>query len=306
MFLHENIDLFKCYINDASSQYGIADCFIEKDYYVFMMLKYIVSQLGENVVFKGGTSLSKAHRIITRFSEDIDLCLPQDKIKSDGARKRLVEAIFRGFNTLGLQNTTSREIQRRGDYNNLEGTYSVLATENNVKPTIKVEVAHRIKEFPYQYCQISSYLGDYLLRLYGSYGNCGIEPFIVLTVSVYRTFIDKLFAIGDYYLSGKSKRYSRHLYDVYKITNVINWSDIALIYDLKYLMESVRAERQSYRNCRSAQAGVSLKGVLHNAMVLDFYKEDYVSNTSIILFETVPYELCKSTILKLLDTSLFD
>ena len=29
--------------------------------------------LGEHLVFKGGTSLSKVHRVIDRFSEDIDL-----------------------------------------------------------------------------------------------------------------------------------------------------------------------------------------------------------------------------------------
>ena len=31
------------------------------------------SELGEHLVFKGGTSLSKAYGVIQRFSEDVDL-----------------------------------------------------------------------------------------------------------------------------------------------------------------------------------------------------------------------------------------
>ena len=45
---------------------------VEKDYYVTMILK-ILSEHYDNVVFKGGTSLSKALHVLTRFSEDIDI-----------------------------------------------------------------------------------------------------------------------------------------------------------------------------------------------------------------------------------------
>ena len=40
--------------------------------------------------------------------------------------------------------------------------------------------------------------------------------------SIERTYIDKIFALCDYYVQGKSKRYSRHLYDIYKLTNKID------------------------------------------------------------------------------------
>ena len=32
-----------------------------------------------------------------------------------------------------------------------------------------------------------------------------------------RTLADKVFAICDYYLQGKTKRYSRHIYDIHKL-----------------------------------------------------------------------------------------
>lgn len=306
MFLHENKVLFSECISGITSSFGYCGSIIEKDYYVFLLLKYIVFRLGDGVVFKGGTSLSKAYNLINRFSEDIDLCLQKDKIKSKGARKRIVESVFDGFKELNLQDATTRVVQRQGDYNDLRGVYIPVTFDRSVDPYVKVEVAHRIREFPYEKRQVSSYIGDYLYRQYGSYGNYGLEPFHVLTVSFYRTFVDKLFAIGDYYLSGKITRYSRHLYDVYKLSSVINWADIGLIYDLRSLMSDVNLERRLYGMCKSSQNGVSLKDVLYNAMTSDYYKDDYNNITMRILYETVPYEACKSTILKLLGTSLFD
>lgn len=47
---------------------------LEKDVWVVWALQGLfASTLGEHLVFKGGTSLSKGYDIIQRFSEDIDL-----------------------------------------------------------------------------------------------------------------------------------------------------------------------------------------------------------------------------------------
>lgn len=45
---------------------------MEKDYYLTLFLKSLVARQ-RGIVFKGGTSLSKCHKVIDRFSEDIDL-----------------------------------------------------------------------------------------------------------------------------------------------------------------------------------------------------------------------------------------
>lgn len=47
---------------------------LEKDIWVVWALSVLFdSPLGDGLTFKGGTSLSKAYRVIDRFSEDIDL-----------------------------------------------------------------------------------------------------------------------------------------------------------------------------------------------------------------------------------------
>ena len=62
--------------NETGAARGLANAIIEKDFWVCWTLKRLFGLQGEGIpalVFKGGTSLSKAYGAIRRFSEDIDL-----------------------------------------------------------------------------------------------------------------------------------------------------------------------------------------------------------------------------------------
>ena len=54
---------------------GLRPAIIEKDYYVTETLRIVATTQGDQVIFKGGTSLSKGWNLIQRFSEDVDLFL---------------------------------------------------------------------------------------------------------------------------------------------------------------------------------------------------------------------------------------
>ena len=71
-YLHENREEFTNAVNLASEYFHILPIIAEKDYYVTMILK-LLSEKAPECVFKGGTSLSKCHHVIDRFSEDIDI-----------------------------------------------------------------------------------------------------------------------------------------------------------------------------------------------------------------------------------------
>lgn len=62
---------------ETANRQGILPIIIEKDFWVCWVLKHIFEhkELAEHITFKGGTSLSKAYRLIERFSEDIDLTI---------------------------------------------------------------------------------------------------------------------------------------------------------------------------------------------------------------------------------------
>lgn len=58
----------------AADRLGRPAHLLEKDVWVVWAIQQLFgSPIGTNLVFKGGTSLSKAYRIIDRFSEDVDL-----------------------------------------------------------------------------------------------------------------------------------------------------------------------------------------------------------------------------------------
>lgn len=72
-------------ITEAAARRGISAVIIEKDFWVCIVLeKLFQSDFGDHLTFKGGTSLSKAHGLISRFSEDIDLTLDKGFINSFG------------------------------------------------------------------------------------------------------------------------------------------------------------------------------------------------------------------------------
>ena len=69
-YLHSDREQFRDAIDLAYEQTGVMVQAIEKDYYVTMLLRLLAQKM-PYIVFKGGTSLSKCHKVIRRFSEVI-------------------------------------------------------------------------------------------------------------------------------------------------------------------------------------------------------------------------------------------
>lgn len=85
--LHNDKEAFNDILIAASNALGIEMAIVEKDYYVSLLLKEINKNYPD-IIFKGGTSLSKCYKIISRFSEDIDIGINADKA-TEGMRKKL-------------------------------------------------------------------------------------------------------------------------------------------------------------------------------------------------------------------------
>ena len=101
-YLHNDKERFQEAVDLVVYQTGISAEAVEKDYYVTMILKDLAEKLSF-VVFKGGTSLSKCHHVIKRFSEDIDVTI--DMSLSQGQKKKVKEAIVGIVETMGLKIT---------------------------------------------------------------------------------------------------------------------------------------------------------------------------------------------------------
>lgn len=80
------------YINELAARRGISTVIVEKDFWVVWTLAHLFALplLQDQLVFKGGTSLSKVFGAIDRFSEDIDLSI--SPVLLDFDEKELDEA----------------------------------------------------------------------------------------------------------------------------------------------------------------------------------------------------------------------
>jgi hypothetical protein len=82
----------------AGAARGVDNTIIEKDFWVCWTLKRLFELQSENaptLVFKGGTSLSKAFGAIRRFSEDIDLSFDRTDLGYTGERDPEKEGLSR-------------------------------------------------------------------------------------------------------------------------------------------------------------------------------------------------------------------
>lgn len=204
---------------------GLTETLIEKDYYVTEALRLIAHEYPQQVIFKGGTSLSKAWNLIQRFSEDIDLFLNKEAFepslgesKADKTLKQ-IESIVASYPALTLdrEKKASKKGIYRHSYLHYPQQFPSLGLVSN---RIFLEVGTRSGTYPVEECEISSYISQFLKEK-GVSLNAEDETIFTMRVLHYRrTFVEKLFAIHsavmDFQNQQKALRNQvRHYYDLY-------------------------------------------------------------------------------------------
>ena len=299
--LHNDRETFEQVILKVASETGIEPSIIEKDYYVTLFLKRIV-ELQPNIIFKGGTSLSKCYKVINRFSEDIDLNIDTGSKPTEGQRKKLKENIVSIIDEFGFTLDNADNVRSRRNYNRYIIDYPTVFSSNFLKEHLIIETAVYIKAYPCERMQATSIIYDYLKQ--NGYDDLitkyGLEPFELNVQTASRTLIDKLYALGDYYLSDAVQEHSRHIYDLYKLSDIVTLDD-----DLKQLVSEVFEERKPHEQCHSAKDGIDMNTLLQEIIDKDIYKKDYEDITSKMLFEDVPYSTAIKTLQKIVDYKLF-
>ena len=289
--LHDDNELYNDTLLATSDYLKIEPAIIEKDYFLTLLLKEIVNK-NPNIVFKGGTSLSKCYKIINRFSEDIDIGIDADKA-TEGMKKELKKYIVKAIEKFKFTLNNGEQIFTRRDYNRYQIEYPLTQTLSFVKPYMYIETAVFFKPYPFEIKEADTYIYRFLSEngyedLINEYD---LKPFTAKVQTLDRTFIDKLFALGDYYLRNETLGFSRHLYDLYKIKPKIKFDD-----DFTKLFYKVKELRAQDRNCPSANDENDLKDLLTKICKSDYFKADYNEVTSKLLFEEVSYETAKANL----------
>ena len=232
-------------LRQANIATRIAKKNIEKDWWVTQVLKAIFAlPYAEHLSFKGGTSLSKAWKVIARFSEDIDLAIShsffgieksnksqRDKLKKL-ARKYIhetlsaqIDAHLKSMGVTGYTIENVTQVQdKNGEWKPIDSDKDptvillhypsiIEDTITYIPPRVKIEISCLSMDEPTEERYIHSLIGE-TFEEEDIDANCKIR-----TVVPTRTFLEKIFLLAEEFQKDKprSVRMSRHLYDLEKL-----------------------------------------------------------------------------------------
>lgn len=309
MNLHHDREIFSEIIEATANHFNFTPFQIEKDYFVSLLLREI-SKDYPNIIFKGGTSLSKCYDVINRFSEDIDLTIKFEDSLSKNQRAKEQEKLRKIIYECGkkldftLLNTAEELPRSRREFNFYKFAFSKLTTNYQHSGTLEhilVETIITYEPFPFEELLVSNYITKFLKEI----GEVEIIeqfellPFLVKTQTIERTFIDKIFAICDYFLEGKSSRYSRHLYDIHMIYQHGNVHRDKIL----SLFPIVASIRRGGHSTFSSEHGFELANKLKEIIFTQFYRDDYQTNTVQFLSKQITYDDVIRTLNELIESN---
>jgi len=159
----------KAVVEEVALELGINPAFVEKDWYVVQLIREItaVDELWAQVIFSGGTALSKAHRLIQRFSEDIDfrLILPIEAQQSKNQQRKALSGIRDRLYGLLTEEFPKQEVgvksRDANRYFSFELDYpSVVTPSTALRPHILIEFSATTLSLPPLTCSVSSFIAE--------------------------------------------------------------------------------------------------------------------------------------------------
>jgi len=151
--LYLDTELFMDLVQTSSEDLKIPIQLIEKDYHISRILRVLSrSSYESKIVFKGGTSLSKAYQLIDRFSEDVDFAVISGDMSGNQV-KMLLSNLMKEV-TMGLtEDKTFSDISKGSKYRKQAFSYTAHTgfdtSVNPVPARIIVEISAFANPFPY-------------------------------------------------------------------------------------------------------------------------------------------------------------
>lgn len=286
---------------------------VEKDFWVTVILQAVFSlPVAQHLIFKGGTSLSKAWGLISRFSEDIDLAVNPialgaaegDLTKKQIKKLRKASSLFVSeqltpmlcakINEMGMSAFLNIEAQPNGEGDN---TYpeprqiyiryqSVFEKPlTYLRPNVVLEVSARSLIEPAMPTHVSCILADYI----------PIQPTcdaVVHTAIPAKTMVEKMFLLHELFSvpghGTRAERKSRHLYDLYQMMQQ-DFAQEAITNDA--LWESIRHHREVFTSVQGVDYSGDVRQricLLPREDIVAIWQSDYETMRSSMIHGSAP------------------
>ncbi len=225
--------------SEGAKRLGLSAAAVEKDFWVTWTLRelFSLSELGEHLTFKGGTSLSKGWKLIERFSEDIDIVVDRahlgfggDRISRSGinslrrqARAWVAEALLPALRSSAARRLGAAEAEGLAlapetddpelqtlvfDYPRLD-----IPGSEYIRPVVRIECGARSETEPAETPAIGPLLYEVLPPLDGP------RELRVRTIAARRTMLEKAMLLHEERQRPAERRrpsrLSRHYYDLW-------------------------------------------------------------------------------------------
>jgi hypothetical protein len=284
---------------------------VEKDWWVVQTLRLLTQMsVSEHIVFKGGTSLSKAWKLIDRFSEDIDLAINREFFGFSGDISRTQIGKLRDKSCQYLSNDFLNELQEKFRADGMESVvvevvdektpdddpvkiavYYPAVTEYSdyVNPHVLLEIGSRSLIEPFTFRQFRSVIGE----------TFPTQPFADNDISIRcvnpeRTFLEKLFLLHEEHQRPPEKmdikRKSRHFYDIYRIAQT-EFADKAIAD--RALYKSIVAHRERFSKLGGVDYTTHFPpnfNPIPPANLLSEWKKDFEEMEQMIISEDIYFE----------------
>lgn len=308
----------------ASDRKGLTEQIIEKDFWVCWTLKKLFSlpTIKDHLIFKGGTSLSKAYGLIERFSEDIDISIDKmylgftgeldpEMAPSHKKQQLLIKMLSKACSEF-VQNELKVKLQKafQKSLSGVDANWHIVIDPNDVDgqsllfhyPTsktdhansyvsraVKIELGSRGGREPTEITTITPFVEELI-------PNTLLDPKAqIKTLAAERTFWEKATILHMYShwpeLKRLPERQSRHFFDFYKLLQ----SDVrhSAIANLD-LLNTVSRHKKIYFRAGWANYDNAIQGRLSLVppeQVLHLLKNDYERMQDMFYGEPIAWDV---------------
>lgn len=226
MKLHENEPLFRQAVQATAQRMGILNIYIEKDYWVCYALKLIYdSAIKDEVIFKGGTALSKCYRYIDRFSEDIDLVVLRREEETGNQLKTKLKKITKEITAPFVEVEMEGITNKMGMIRKIAYNYPKIFKGNygQVRDAIIIEATWLGYFEPYTKRTLNTYIYDMMNATHQTTlaEEYDLLPFEALVLDSRRTLCEKIMSLVRFSYTEKPiidlNAKIRHVYDIHQL-----------------------------------------------------------------------------------------
>jgi len=313
----------QAYFELAADRKGLSKQIIEKDFWVCWTLKHLFSlpEVNEYLIFKGGTSLSKAYNLIERFSEDIDISVDKqffgfvgvkDPMNASSSKKQqaIIKDLSYACRAFVQEELKSLLIEKFSDIlDSAQATWNIepdpldkdgqtllfnYPTQRNqvlndyINPSVKIELGARGGSHPTNTCSITPFIEEAIP------GTLTERSTSIRTLAAERTFWEKA-TIAHMFsrwpeIKPIPERQSRHFFDLYRLLQ----SEVKeTATNTPALLEEVAKHKKIYFRAAWAQYDKAIQGslcLIPSDNVLSKLENDYQKMQEMFYGELVPWD----------------